>query len=202
MADLNYLDPKSPLQKIAEKLDGEPTTQVDPDSLMSRIATAVEDGAGGGGGYSVETIEYVLFDGNVLVHYDSDEDGWFIGGKDMPVLSKPLVEGTNEIVVSFDEFTETYSLDAFSSDSELNYVSSDDNKLLYIYLRDDAQYFAWKGYNLDVEKADFNVHLKLYTSTESVEVSKDFTKAVDSVTGYSINKSDEILLNITDVHLA
>lgn len=201
MADLNYLDPKSPLQKIAEKLDGEPTTQVDPDSLMSRIATAVEDGAGGGGGYSVETTEDVLFEGSLLVHYDSDEDGWSIGGEDMPVLSKPLVEGTNEIVVSFDEFTETY-LDVSGLDSELNYVSSDDNKMLYIYLRDDAQYFAWKGYNLDVKKADFNVHLKLYTSTESVEVSKDFTKAVDSVTGYSINKSDKILLNITDVHLA
>lgn len=199
MADLNYLDPKSPLQKIAEKLDGEPTTQVDPDSLMSRIATAVEDGAGGGGGYSVETVEDVLFDDTVSIVYSADDDGWFLSGEH--TLSKQLDEAPDEIVVSLNGFIETYSKHYISS-SEWSYESSDENKMLHIiYLDGGDKYFSWEGCDLDAEKADFDANMKLYTLEEKVAVTNDFAKAVNKVTGYSINKLDKILLETTNVHL-
>lgn len=193
---------------------------------LDRIATAVENGAGGGGGgYSKKTEETVIFDGNaVFVHVVGDEDNYYIlkesAESSTPVVildkfyketalpSELTLTGLPEVL--FGATTRDFHFEAQYADSSsiatiYSYSDGDDRQELSIISRlelgQSALQIRKDVLDNSLEEV-YNVNLKLYGTGEVLEVTKDFTDAVDSVTGYSINKSDEILLNTTHVHLA
>lgn len=217
--DLNYLDPKSPLQRIAEKLDGETTTQVDPDSLMQRIATSVENGAGGGGGgYSKKPGETVIFEGNaVFVHVVENANDYYIlkesAESEIPVVildkfygettlpSELTLTGLPEVL--FGATTRVFHFRSQNTESGIitatySYDDGDDNQLLEIMSNlehgQSALHIQKDALGSSLEDV-YNVNLKLYGTTEVLEVTKDFTDAVGVVTGYKIDTIEKALLD-------
>lgn len=184
---------------------------------LDRIATAVENGAGGGsGGYSKKPGEIVIFHGDaVFVHVVGDEDNYYIlkesAESSAPVVmldkfygetalpSELTLTGLPEVlfgattrVFHFEGyipgsriFTANYSYGEGDEHQQLSIISNLERGQSALSIRRDARDSSLE----DV----YNVNLKLYGTSEVLEVTKDFTNAVGEVTGYKIDTTKVLL---------